>query len=269
MLNSLLALPASLFYIFGITLTTIIALSVIRSRAAARQNVGTRNRKLQAYTAVLAVLALLAFSFPTVSQHLWSQSARQLAQYAQELDQEYETMFAAALAYNERLSPTAYRNVGDPAGSTPEVDAEYEEYEQLLSINGSSVMGGLNIPAIDVEIPIFHGTGASSLDQGAGHLFHTALPVGGPGTHSAVSAHAGMAGKRLFTDLDQLKEGDTWTVTVLNHNLTYRVIKREVVTPTNLQPLAPEPGRDLMSLITCTPTGINSHRLIITGERVD
>ena len=175
--------------------------------------------------------------------------------------------FADATNYNSRLdSGVAYdpftQRLGD-AGS-----GAYREYLDTLAGFPAGLMGRIRIPEIEVDLPIYHGTTEDVLLEGVGHLFGTALPVGGPGTHSVLTAHSGLASAVLFTNLGRLKVGDTWTIDVSGETLTYQVTRIDTVLPDQTESLAPVPGADLMTLVTCTPIGINTHRLLVTGERI-
>ena len=129
-------------------------------------------------------------------------------------------------------------------------------------------MGVLEIPKIDVTLPIYHGTDNFTLSKGIGHLYGTSLPVGGKGTHAALSGHSGMAGQRMLSDLEQLVIGDCFTVRVLNKKLTYKVDQLKKVLPEDVSDLAIEPDKDYVTLVTCTPYGVNTHRLLVRGVRV-
>ncbi|GLK18134.1 hypothetical protein GCM10017602_26160 [Herbiconiux flava] len=161
----------------------------------------------------------------------------------------------ASIAANERL----------PLAEQPEQEGDYAA---VLRADANGLMARLKIPAIDVDLPIYHGTSADVLDHGVGHLEGTAVPVGGVTTHSVLTAHRGLATSELFTHLDRVELDDTFTVEVFGEVLTYRVIDTRVVEPTETQSLLPVDGRDLITLVTCTPLGVNSHRILVTGERV-
>lgn len=144
-----------------------------------------------------------------------------------------------------------------------------EEYYTLLSVNGGSVMGAIRIPTIDVELPIYHGTDEETLDKGAGHLEKTSLPIGGESTHTVISAHTGSPIAPFFDDLIELKKGDVFLLDVLDETLAYKVDQIQVVLPHEIDDLALVQGKDYATLVTCTPYGINSHRLLVRGERTD
>ena len=142
------------------------------------------------------------------------------------------------------------------------------DYLHTLDAGAEGVMGVVAVPSIDVSLPIFHGTAADTLDRGVGHLYGTALPVGGAGTHSVLTGHSGIVGSTLFSNLHKVRLGDELTVTVLDQTLTYRVDQVETVLPEETGSLAPTPGKDYLTLVTCTPIGVNSHRLLVRGVRV-
>jgi sortase A len=161
----------------------------------------------------------------------------------------------ANLLANERL----------PLADQPEQDGDYDT---ILRADKAGLMGRLRIPAISVDLPISHGTSNAVLEHGVGHLEGTAVPVGGASTHSVLTAHRGLATSELFTHLDRVQLDDTFTIEVFGEVLTYRVTDTRVVEPTDTQSLFPVDGKDLITLVTCTPLGVNSHRILVTGERV-
>ena len=172
-----------------------------------------------------------------------------------------ERMLNEARAYNERLLADNDR--------WHMTDAELEEYNSLLDLTGNGVMGYVQISSINVDYPIYHGMDESVLQIAIGHLEGTSLPVGGANTHSALSGHRGLPSARLFTDLDKLREGDTFTITVLNETTTYEVDQIRIVLPEDLSNLNIEAGKDYSTLITCTPYGINTHRMLVRGHRIE
>lgn len=175
---------------------------------------------------------------------------------------------AGAEAYNSRLSAGAelvpLANVASGTGISTEVQDTY--WDQLTTFSGT--MSRLQIPKIDVDLPIYHGTSDAVLLEGVGHLQGTSLPVGGESTHSVLTGHRGLAGARMFTDLDQLAEGDTFTLTTFSRVMTYKVIQTQVVDPEDTASLRQQEGKDLVTLITCTPLGINTQRILVTAERI-
>lgn len=148
-------------------------------------------------------------------------------------------------------------------------EAEIPKYEAMLNMAGNGIMGYISIPSIDITLPIYHGTGESVLEKGAGHMVGTSLPVGGIGTHAAISAHTGMANNRMFTDLHLVQEGDFFVLQVLGEELYYEVDQILTVLPTQINALKIDPGKDYVTLVTCTPYGVNSHRLLVRGHRVN
>ena len=148
-------------------------------------------------------------------------------------------------------------------------DEERKEYESLLNVGGNGIMGYISIPDIDVELPIYHGTDNAVLTIGAGHLEGSSLPVGGTGTHAVITGHRGLPRAKLFTDLPKISEGSIFQITVLNKTLTYEVDQILTVLPDEVESLEIDPQQDYVTLVTCTPYGINSHRLLVRGHRID
>jgi len=144
-----------------------------------------------------------------------------------------------------------------------------QNYEGQLDVTGTGIMGYVNIPKINVNLPIYHGTAADTLEQGIGHLLGSSLPVGGTSTHSVLTAHSGMASQKMFSDLNLIEEGDIFHVEVLDEMLTYEVVAINTVLPENTELLGIVSGEDLCTLVTCTPFGVNSHRLLVCGSRID
>ena len=219
-------------------------------------------------TTVLLILVLLIglaiLLYPTVSDY-WNSfhQSRAIANYAEAVaamdEADYEKLWNAAVAYNEKV---AERN----ALILPEEDVE--EYNQLLNISDDGIMGYVDIPSINCSLPIYHGTSESVLQVAVGHLEVTSLPVGGPSTHCALSGHRGLPSAKLFSNLDALAEGDIFMLQILNETLTYEVDQIRIVLPNEVDDLAITPGQDYCTLITCTPYGVNSHRLLVRGHRV-
>lgn len=172
----------------------------------------------------------------------------------------YEEMLREADAYNAKLSKTGIQWML--------TEEQKKEYEKVLNINDTGIMGYIDIPKINVELPIYHGTDEAVLQIAVGHLEGTSLPVGGKGSHCVVSGHRGLPSARLFTDIDKLVEGDSFTLTVLNRTVTYEVDQIRIVEPTDLSDLQLDKKMDLCTLVTCTPYGINTHRLLVRGHRV-
>ena len=176
-----------------------------------------------------------------------------------------DNMRQAALAYNRMLIPGA----GGTLSFAEETLRQAEtDYEQLLNVRGDGIMGYVEIPKINVELPIYHGTGDDSLDRGVGHLLGSSLPVGGETSHTVLTAHSGLAGQRLFSDLDQLEIGDIFYLHVLDETMAYMVMEINTVLPEDTSKLTILPEHDACTLVTCTPYGVNTHRLMVRGTRI-
>ncbi|MFV0375630.1 class C sortase [Microbacterium sp.] len=175
-----------------------------------------------------------------------------------------------AHAYNDALASGALLDAGStiPQGAGLTATGTAFDYRSLLRVDGTEVMGRLRYESLDIDLPIFHGTAAEAIEHGVGHLEGTSLPVGGIGTRAVLTSHRGLPAATLFTNLDRAAEGDTFTVSVLDEVLTYRVVDIQVIEPADTRTLWADPGRDLVTLITCTPLGVNTHRIVVTGVRV-
>lgn len=177
---------------------------------------------------------------------------------------DYEAEWEKARAYNDALLPSILPD----SFAVAEASDEDEEYMSALNLAGDGIMGNVEIPKIDITLPVFHTTEEDVLEQAAGHLEGSSLPVGGESTHAVISAHRGLPSAALFTDLDKLEEGDHFLIHVLDDTLCYEVDQISVVEPEETDTLAVEEGEDLVTLLTCTPYGVNSHRLLVRGHRV-
>lgn len=212
------------------------------------------------------VTGLSLLLYPTVSDY-WNSfhQTKVIAGYAEKVSDlsrtEYDRCWQDAVAYNSTLS-------GREDVYTLS-EAERAVYENNLNVSGSGVMGYIQIPAIDLRLPIYHGTDEAVLQVAVGHLEWTSLPVGGEGTHCVLSGHRGLPGAKLFTNLDKLVEGDVFTLRVLDEVLSYEVDQILTVEPTMVSDLQIEDGRDYCTLVTCTPYGVNSHRLLVRGHRIE
>ena len=219
---------------------------------------------------IALILVLLAgvslLLYPTVSDY-WnarhaSKAVADYTQNVQALDQDaYDELLAAAEDYNRSLLT---RENGFFL-----TEEQQAQYESLLDISGTGIMGYIEIPSINVSLPIYHGTSDSVLQIAVGHLDWTSLPVGGESTHCVLSGHRGLPSAKLFTNLDQIVEGDTFIIRVLDEVLTYEGDRILIVEPVDVTALQIESGKDLCTLVTCTPYGINSHRLLVRGHRVE
>ena len=219
-------------------------------------------------TIILILIFLVGLSvmlYPTVSDYVNQKNqSRAVASYSEEVenlsDVDYQAYFDAADDYNRRLAETP------DAFYRPE---EVSGYTDTLDVSGTGIMGYITIPKIGVELPVYHGTSDGVLQVAAGHLEGSSLPVGGAGTHAVISAHRGLPSAKLFTNLDELEVGDTFTITVLDRVLTYEVDQISIVLPTETDLLQPVEGKDYVTLMTCTPYGINTHRLLVRGKRIE
>ena len=178
-----------------------------------------------------------------------------------------ERMWENASQYNERLA-SAKVVLTDPFTFTDENGRDIA-YESVLSIDSTGVMCSVEIPKIDVCLPVYHGTSETVLKKGAGHLECSSFPIGGESAHAVISAHTGLSTAKMFTDLTELKEGDIFFLHVLDRTLAYSVCSIQVVRPEETEPLSIQKGRDIVTLLTCTPYGVNTHRLLVTGERTE
>ena len=214
---------------------------------------------------ILIFLAGLGFiSYPTVS-NLWNRAhqSRAIATYSEQVekldDSENKAMLKAARKYNKSLLKKS--------DHWKLSKKDKKKYESLLDVSGTGIMGYIEIPKIDCSLPIYHGTDEGALQIAIGHLEGSSLPVGGKSTHCVLSGHRGLPSARLFTDLDQMEEGDIFILNVLGRKLAYEVDQIKVVLPEEMSDLEVIEGKDLCTLVTCTPYGINTHRLLVRGHR--
>lgn len=217
------------------------------------------------FLAVIFFAGLGLLLYPTVSDY-WNSLHQSTAvtNYVESVtnidDSKYEELWNEAVAYNEKLGKTGINwNLSDE---------EKEEYNNYLKVDDTGIMSYIEIPVINCSLPIYHGTEESVLQVAVGHIEGTSLPVGGKSTHCVMSGHRGLPSAKLFTDLDKLVEGDTFIIHTLDATLTYEVDQIRIVEPSDLSDLQIEEGKDLCTLVTCTPYGINTHRLLVRGHRV-
>ncbi len=216
---------------------------------------------------ILIFLVGLGFiSYPTVS-NLWNQAHQSsaIATYSKQVekldDSENKKMLKAARKYNKSLLKKS--------DHWKLSKKEKKKYESLLDVSGTGIMGYIEVPKIDCSLPIYHGTDEGALQIAIGHLEGSSLPVGGKNTHCVLSGHRGLPSARLFTDLDQMEEGDIFILNILGRKLAYEVDQIKVVLPEEMSDLEIEEGKDLCTLVTCTPYGINTHRLLVRGHRTE
>lgn len=242
----------------------------MRAQASSKPTPVKQASWLRRHLSTLAVVVVFLmgagiFFYPTFS-NWWNSlhQSRAVMSYADSVsslgEDQYEQLIAEARSYNERLAQT---------GALWHMSDEQEaEYNSILDITGTGIMGYISIPKINVQLPIYHGTDDAVLQSSIGHLTGTSFPVGGESTHTVLSGHRGLPSSRLFTDLDKLVVGDTFTITVLNETLTYEVDQIRIVEPDDLSDVQIEADQDLCTLVTCTPYGVNTHRLLVRGHRV-
>ena len=228
-----------------------------------------KKKKGNFITILLVLILLVGLSlllYPSVSDY-WNSlhQTRAIATYAENVakldNNQYDQLWEEARAYNEAL-----RFRSNPYFLSEEQKAQYES---LLDVSGLGVMGYIEIPEIDVSLPIYHGTEESVLQVAVGHLDWTSLPVGGESTHCVLSGHRGLPSAKLFTNLDKLQTGDIFMLRILDDVLTYEVDQILIVEPQETGALRIEEGKDYCTLVTCTPYGINTHRLLVRGHRID
>ena len=218
---------------------------------------------------IIFILALLLTLYPIISnlynQHHQSTIHTAYEEVIQQADtQELERIRELAKAYNEAIIP----GTAEEAYSRTALQEASADYDSQLDPGGSGIMGYVEIPRISVNLPIYHGTDSSTLERGTGHLLGSSLPVGGISTHAIITGHSGLATQKMFTDLEQLQPGDVFYLHVLGEVLAYQVFYREPVPPHDTTRLGITQGKDYCTLITCYPTGVNTHRLLVQGARI-
>lgn len=225
-----------------------------------------KRREVPTFVIVLIFFAGLSLMlYPTFS-NWWNQQhqTRAIAGYVDTTNnmpyKSKEEMWDEAVAYNKKLAE-------EPTGFIL-TDEEQKEYEETLDVTGTGIMSYLEIPPINVYLPIYHGVDDAVLQIAIGHIAGSALPVGGKSTHCVISGHTGLPSAKLLSDLDKLKEGDHFMLKTLDQTLTYEVDQIKVVLPTELDDIQTEKGKDLCTVVTCTPYGVNTHRLLVRGKRV-
>ena len=226
-----------------------------------------KRRKSNIILVIVLLVGLSLLLYPPISD--WWNTYRQsevIANYAETVSHidrtDYEKILESARAYNERVAAGG----GGSESLTPEQRADYESQ---LNVDGTGIMGYIEIQKIRCSLPIYHGTDNSILQIAIGHMEGTSLPVGGESTHCVLSGHRGLPSAKLFTEIDELTEGDTFIIRTLDEILTYEVDQILIVLPRETGDLMVEPGKDLCTLVTCTPYGVNTHRLLVRGHRVE
>ena len=224
-----------------------------------------RSRKAAVILTIGFLIGVSVLLYPAFSDYWNSKTqSRAITNYESVLKhlepEDYSALFQAAYDYNDALRALEF-----PLRDFDQVPGYYE----ALKLEGVNILGYLSIDKIGVELAVYHGTSDYVLNMGVGHLEGSSLPVGGESTHSVMSAHRGLPSAKLFTDLDRLEPGDTFRVTILDQVLTYQVDQIKIVTPTEIEDLKIEEGKDYCTLFTCTPYGINTHRLLVRGVRIE
>ncbi len=226
----------------------------------------TTSRLITVFLVLVLIAGLSLLLYPTVS-NFWNSrhQSNAIAAYTERVSEidsaDYDQLLADARAYNQSL-----------VGKSDRYDTTGEEqawYESLLNVSGNGIIGYIEIPSINCSLPIYHGTDEATLQIAVGHIEGSSLPVGGKSTHCVLSGHRGLPSARLFSDLDELVVGDTFVLRVLNETLTYEVDQIRIVLPEEMDDLEIEDGKDYCTLVTCTPYGINTHRLLVRGHRVE
>ena len=221
---------------------------------------------------VIMVIGLALVLYPWISEYLYEYGVQSLVEsYESDNndmdDSEKEEQLRLAREYNEALLKANIK-LTDPFSLEDQAGGEFN-YDSILNYNKNGVMGFIDIPKIDVYLPIYHGTSNEVLEKGIGHLENTSFPIGGESTHAVISGHTGLNTAKMFTDLTSMELDDQFYIDILGDTLAYKVINIEVVEPDDVSSLSIQDGKDLVTLVTCTPYGINSHRLLVTGERTE
>lgn len=215
------------------------------------------------------VIGFLLCCYPLVSGIVGHHNQQDLiSTYGDKLKEQDETKIQEALKSAEKYNSVLYQTMGAMVGNSSDILGE-DNYKKLLDLTETGIMGSIEIPKINVDLPIYHGTSDEVLSKGVGHVMDSSLPVGGKSTRSILTGHRGLPTAKLFTRLDEMDKGDFFFVNVCNQTLAYQVTKIEEIKPEDVDKLNIEADKDLVSLITCTPYGLNTHRLVVTGERVE
>lgn len=227
------------------------------------------NKKTKLALIVLLILAILVTVYPVISNFLYDKHrSRVQTEYFAAIEQMNDAVIQKAKQEAEAYNALLAKGVSQ-AFSDNQVKSVFSSYKELLNLNGDGTMCYIEIPAIAVNLPVAHGTEADTLENAIGHVVGTSLPIGGSGTHAVLSGHSGMAGQKMFTDLHELKAGDMVYIHVLNEVLAYEVEDTETVRPEDTAGLSIVQGKDQLTLITCTPIGVNTHRLLVHCGRTE
>ena len=224
-----------------------------------------KNNKIGIILVLMLFVGVCGLLYPSVSQYWNTKTQTRAVENYQEIlasiePEDFDKYFEQADKYNQDLN-----EINQPLMNY----GKLQNYDEILNIAGNGVMGYVTIPKLSVELPLYHGISAEVLNVACGHLEGTSLPVGGESTHSVLSAHRGLPHAKLFTELDKLEIGDTFTITVLDRTVTYQVDQIKIVRPDVIDDVQIVQGEDLCTLLTCTPYGVNSHRLLVRGTRIE
>lgn len=239
---------------------------LLRQKAEIEGTAPADSKKETALWVLMFIIGACLLLYPSISNYINSlRQTQAVMHYADEVarmtDEEHERCLQMARDFNQKMAKrkTQWDMLHEETSA---------EYESLLNFAGTGVMGYIDIPKINVQLPIYHGTSESVLQGSIGHIEHTSLPVGGPGTHCVLSGHRGLPSAKLFSDLDLMAENDTFTLSILNETYTYEVDQIRTVLPEDTSFLEVVPGKDYCTLVTCTPYRINTHRMLVRGHRV-
>lgn len=226
---------------------------------------------LKAIFVVIAIgIGVSLMIYPYIANYLFENRKDSIIEsYEKEIDdgEDYSEEFEKAVKYNETLA-TGHVQLHDPFSEDIK-GLSSKDYESVLNIDGTEVMGYINIPSIDVMLPIYHGTNSDTLEKGIGHLEGTSVPVGGTSVHTVLTGHTGLSNAKMFTDITEMEEGDIFVIGVLDRKIAYKVDQIKVVEPYEISDLGIISGKDYCTLVTCTPYGVNTHRLLVRGERTE
>ena len=219
--------------------------------------------------ALIFLSGLSVLLYPTVSDYINElHSSRAIASYDDSVlqleEEDYTKEFQAVVEYNTYLADFSNLNIA----ASVENEREDDKYNSLLDVAGNGIMGSIKIPSVKINLPIYHGTDEAVLQVAVGHYIGSSLPIGGESTHAILTGHRGLPSAKLFTDLDRLETGDIFYIKVLGEILEYQIDQIEIVLPEEVEGLSIVPGEDYVTLVTCTPYGINSHRMLIRGTRI-
>ena len=228
------------------------------------------NKKAVILCLILFLAALCITLYPLIANaHAEKYRSEVQTKYFETVDAMDTTEIDEALSKAEKYNRLLSNGVLQNNFSEESLDLANVGYAAILNLNGDGIMGYIEIPKLEIYLPISHGTEAETLEKAVGHVIGSSLPVGGCGTHAVLSGHSGMSDQKMFSDLDKLQEGDVFYLHIFDETLAYKVSRTDTVLPEDTSLLGIEPDKDMVTLVTCTPFGVNTHRLLIRGERTD